>query len=106
VSISYRNKRAILPISRSNANYLPFNGENLDGWTVDVPEMDQDPKVKSPFVLRDGLLVSLGTPGGHLITDSRSSTGLPPNPETVGSWFMLLPPGLFTACFPDLLRCS
>lgn len=47
-----------------------FNGENLDGWTVDVPEMDQDPKVKSPFVMRDGLLVSLGTPGSHLITDT------------------------------------
>jgi hypothetical protein len=47
-----------------------FNGKNLDGWHIDVPAMDNDPYVKSPFIIRDGLLVSLGTPGGHLITDN------------------------------------
>jgi hypothetical protein len=46
-----------------------FNGSNLDGWHVDVPEMDDNPDVKSPFIVRDDMLVSLGTPGGHLITD-------------------------------------
>lgn len=46
-----------------------FNGKNLDGWHIDIPAMDNDPEVKSPFIIRDGLLVSLGTPGGHLITD-------------------------------------
>lgn len=46
-----------------------FNGKDLTGWHVDVPEMDKDAKVKSPFVVRDGMLVSLGTPGGHLITN-------------------------------------
>lgn len=46
-----------------------FNGHNLDGWHIDVPEMDKNPDVKSPFIVRDELLVSLGTPGGHLITD-------------------------------------
>lgn len=46
-----------------------FNGRDLTGWHVDVPEMDDDPAVKNPFIVRDGLLVSLGTPGGHLITD-------------------------------------
>ena len=30
---------------------------------------DNNPGVRIPFVVRDGLLVSLGTPGGHLITD-------------------------------------
>jgi hypothetical protein len=47
-----------------------FNGNDSSGWHVDVPQMDNDPNVKSPFVVRDGLLVSLGTPNGHLITDA------------------------------------
>jgi hypothetical protein len=47
-----------------------FNGKDLRGWHIDVPEMDKDPKLKSPFLIRNGLLVSLGTPHGHLITDS------------------------------------
>lgn len=47
-----------------------FNGEDLSGWHVDVPEMDDNPEAINPFIVRDGMLVSLGTPGGHLITDS------------------------------------
>ena len=46
-----------------------FNGKNLNGWHSDVPDMDKDKSLKSPFIIRNGLLVSLGTPGGHLITD-------------------------------------
>lgn len=47
-----------------------FNGYDLTGWHWDVPAMDNDPEVRNPFIVRDGLLVSLGTPQGHLITDS------------------------------------
>ncbi|MCG6186196.1 3-keto-disaccharide hydrolase [Maribellus maritimus] len=47
-----------------------FNGKDLTGWHVDVPAMDENPDTINPFIIRDGLLVSLGTPGGHLITDS------------------------------------
>lgn len=46
-----------------------FNGRDLSGWHIDVPKMDEDPSVKSPFIVRNGMLVSLGTPGGHIITD-------------------------------------
>ena len=46
-----------------------FNGTDLSGWHADVPQLDDNPDGKSPFVVRDGLLVSLGSPGGHLITD-------------------------------------
>lgn len=46
-----------------------FNGKDLTGWHVDVPEMDTNSAAKSPFIVRNGLLVSLGTPNGHLITD-------------------------------------
>ena len=45
-----------------------FNGKDLAGWHADVPAMDDDPAVSSPFIVRDGKLVSLGTPNGHLIT--------------------------------------
>lgn len=47
-----------------------FNGKDLSGWHADVPAMDNSDTVKSPFIIRNGMLVSLGTPGGHLITDS------------------------------------
>ena len=47
-----------------------FNGKDLTGWHADVPAMDANPDTLNPFIVRDGMLVSLGTPGGHLITDS------------------------------------
>ena len=47
-----------------------FNGKDLAGWHIDVPDMDQDSLLESPFIIRDGLLVSLGDPNGHIITDS------------------------------------
>ncbi|TDE17564.1 3-keto-disaccharide hydrolase [Dyadobacter psychrotolerans] len=48
-----------------------FNGRDLKGWHADVPEMDKKPDMQTPFIVRNGLLVSLGTPGGHLITDAQ-----------------------------------
>lgn len=47
-----------------------FNGKDLSGWHIDVPEMDKNPQATNPFIVRNGLLVSMGTPGGHLITDA------------------------------------
>lgn len=46
-----------------------FNGEDLSGWHMDVPAMDDDPDLDPPFLVRDGMLVSMGEPRGHLITD-------------------------------------
>lgn len=46
-----------------------FNGTDLSGWHADVPAADSDPDVAPSFVVADGLLVSQGSPGGHLITD-------------------------------------
>lgn len=45
-----------------------FNGRDLTGWTPDVPALDKDSDGPKPFIVRDGTLVSLGSPGGHLIT--------------------------------------
>ena len=46
-----------------------FNGRDLSGWTADVPERDTNPSARDSFIVRNGLLVSLGTPQGHLLTD-------------------------------------
>ncbi|EON77233.1 hypothetical protein ADIS_2313 [Lunatimonas lonarensis] len=46
-----------------------FNGKNLEGWHIDVPELDDNPDGIIPFIVRDKKLVSLGNPQGHLITD-------------------------------------
>jgi hypothetical protein len=46
-----------------------FNGKDLSGWTADVPARDEDPKAPPSFIVRNGMLVSLGTPGGHLLTN-------------------------------------
>jgi hypothetical protein len=52
-----------------------FNGRDLTGWRLDVPELDGDPSGKKPFAValseKNGrpVLVSLGNPGGHLITE-------------------------------------
>lgn len=47
-----------------------FNGRDLTGWNADVPAADSSVRVRSPFVVRNGVLVSLGEPRGHLLTDS------------------------------------
>jgi hypothetical protein len=47
-----------------------FNGKDLSGWHTDVPEADNNPEIDPSFVVRDSLLVSMGEPRGHLITDS------------------------------------
>lgn len=46
-----------------------FNGRDLTGWHADVPAADREPNLAPSFVVQDGLLVSLGSPEGHLITD-------------------------------------
>ena len=48
-----------------------FNGKTLEGWRIDVPHLDKNPDGKKPFIVRDGMLVSLGNPNGHLVTDAK-----------------------------------
>ncbi len=69
VSIAAAAMLSCATLSKNQAISL-FNGKDLTGWHVDVPKMDKDPNMQSPFIVRDGLLVSLGTPRGHLITDA------------------------------------
>ena len=65
--LSCTNQRKAPPGSGS---YSLFNGANLQGWHADVPELDTNKAARFPFIVRNGMLVSLGTPQGHLITDS------------------------------------
>lgn len=60
-------------IAQTNQPKSLFNGKDLDGWHMDVPALDEDSTIQKPFIVRDGMLVSLGTPGGHLITDDTFS---------------------------------
>lgn len=48
-----------------------FNGKDLTGWHVDIPYLDTHPDAQGAFIVRDGMLVSLGKPNGHLITDAQ-----------------------------------
>jgi len=56
--------------SKSQKPISLFNGKDLTGWHVDVPEMDTNASAKNPFLVRNGMLVSMGDPRGHLITNS------------------------------------
>ena len=46
-----------------------INGTDLSGWHIDVPAMNTNPDTINPFIIRDGILVTLGEPLGHIITD-------------------------------------
>ena len=46
-----------------------FNGRDLTGWKADVPAKDTNPNAPDSFIVRNGLLVSLGEPRGHLLTE-------------------------------------
>ena len=46
-----------------------FNGKDHTGWHIDVPALDKNPNGKNPFIIRDGMMVSLAEPQGHIITD-------------------------------------
>jgi hypothetical protein len=45
-----------------------FDGSDLSGWEADVPARDKDPRLPDSFVVRNGMLVSMGKPEGHLVT--------------------------------------
>ena len=55
---------------KSKNTHSLFNGKDLTGWHIDVPEMDDNTQAINPFIIRDHMLVSMGNPRGHLITDS------------------------------------
>ena len=59
-----------LKLLSQSPSYSLFNGHDLNGWHIDVPEMATNALARNPFIISNGMLVSLGEPNGHLITDS------------------------------------
>ena len=47
-----------------------FDGKSLAGWHADVPLKDKNSKTPDAFIVRNGNLISLADPRGHLITDA------------------------------------
>ena len=45
-----------------------WNGKDLSNWEADVPAKDANKAAPESFVIRNGLLVSMGKPEGHLVT--------------------------------------
>jgi len=75
--------------------------------------MDKNPAAKNPFIVRSGMLVSLGDPRGHLITDKvyqnyrlEVEYRFAAKPGNCGVLVHASTPVLFTACSPSLLRCK
>ncbi len=48
-----------------------FNGKDFTGWHIDVPALEKDSSVQNPFIVRNGMMVSLAKPQGHIITDAQ-----------------------------------
>jgi hypothetical protein len=60
-----------LAVMSQTAPVALFDGKSLKGWHEDVPSNDGLDSPKPAFIVRDGMLVSLGEPRGHLITDAQ-----------------------------------
>ena len=58
---------------RNQGTVSLFNGQDLSGWHTDIPAADSGDPVPASFSVQDGLLISHGSPGGHLITDAEYS---------------------------------
>jgi hypothetical protein len=50
-----------------------INGTDFEGWQMDVPMLDSIPDAPKPFVVKKGMLLSLGEPRGHLVTEKEYS---------------------------------
>lgn len=65
-----KKTETLIPGAKDQIEHISlFNGHDLEGWHIDVPDLEEDSSLRVPFIIRDSLLVSLGTPEGHLITD-------------------------------------
>lgn len=62
----------VFTLGKTFAQTIPlYNGKDLNNWYSDVPATDKDPNLRKSFIIRDGNLVSMGTPEGHLLTKEK-----------------------------------
>lgn len=90
-----------------------FNHKDLQGWHIDVPAMDNDKTIKSPFIVRDGKLVSLASPQGHIITDAQYENyelevtyRFPAKPGNCGVLVHCSTPRVLYKMFPKSIECQ
>jgi len=90
-----------------------FNGTDLSGWHADVPRADEDPTLPASFAVEDGILVSRGTPQGHLITDASYSDyrlelewRWPGEPGNCGVLVHASTPRRLYGMFPQSIECQ
>ncbi|MCA8957512.1 MAG: DUF1080 domain-containing protein [Planctomycetes bacterium] len=105
--ITYRGDKA-----RTGAVPL-FNGKDLAGWHADVPAADGGKQVPASFTVRNGLLVSRGTPAGHLITDASYRDyrlvveyRWPGKPGNCGVLVHASTPRMLYKMFPQSIECQ
>ncbi|MSR48163.1 MAG: DUF1080 domain-containing protein [Planctomycetes bacterium] len=90
-----------------------FDGQSLAGWHADVPAADGGATVAPSFVVRDGLLVSQGSPEGHLISDAAFSDyrltlewRWPGEPGNCGVLVHSSTPRRLYGMFPQSIECQ
>lgn len=88
-----------------------FNGKDLSGWHMDVPALDKDPNGPKPFIVRNGWLVSLSSPGGHLVTEKEYANyklevvyRFPSNPGNCGVLIHASKPRRLYSMFPQSIE--
>jgi hypothetical protein len=90
-----------------------FNGTDLSGWHTDIPEADSNQELSSSFEVENGLLVSQGTPQGHLVTDDSFSDyrllveyRWPGEPGNCGILVHASTPRRLYGMFPQSIECQ
>jgi len=90
-----------------------FDGATLAGWHADVPEADGGASVAPSFGVVDGLLVSHGSPGGHLVTDASFANyrlefewRWPGEPGNCGVLVHASTPRRLYGMFPQSIECQ
>ncbi len=90
-----------------------FNGTDLSGWHTDVPAADERAETPPSFEVRDGLLVSRGSPPGHLVTDADYENyrltveyRWPGEPGNCGILVHASTPRRLYGMFPQSLECQ
>ena len=104
---------ATSPHAKKPATLELFNGVDLAGWHADVPAADGDPSLPPSFAAEDGVLVSRGTPPGHLITDASFSDyrltveyRWPGEPGNCGVLVHASTPRRLYGMFPQSIECQ
>lgn len=101
------------PAPQAGKTVALWNGHDLSNWHVDVPEADNNPGIRPSFVLQGGLLVSQGTPGGHLITNASyadyklvAEYRWPGTPGNCGILVHASTPRRLYGMFPQSIECQ